>query len=150
MACKRQRHVAPAPVISASAPFLRARPLSLRRLAVVEEKSRVAFQRAQHRAVGKNPGRAHKIARPIAAAFRCARVEQPQVIAGLGIELIAIRRVKISNVIGRIGEWLMRDTPRHVFNGLFRRTDEFDFGRVKKRHWKEAIERFIGTNCQRC
>ena len=49
-------HVAFAPVIAAAAPFLRASALGLRGQAVVEEKSRVSFERGEFCAMGENPG----------------------------------------------------------------------------------------------
>ena len=55
MAGERQRHVQSTPVIPSSAPFLGAGAISLRRLAVIEEKARVTFQRVEIGAIGKNP-----------------------------------------------------------------------------------------------
>ena len=80
MTGKRQRHVLSAPIIPAAAPFLRPGALGLRRLAVVKEKSRIAFQRVKIIAVRKNKRRADEASRPIAAAFGLARVEQHHVL----------------------------------------------------------------------
>ena len=55
MAGERQRHVTSTPVIPAATPFLGAGAISLRRLAVIEEKTRVTFQRVEVGAIGKNP-----------------------------------------------------------------------------------------------
>ena len=86
MSGEGQRHVESAPIIAAAAPFFRSGALSLRRLAVVEEKARITFQRAEIGAIGKDPRRSDKIARPIAAAFGLARVEQDEILAGSGLE----------------------------------------------------------------
>src|SRR2546426_3077396 len=51
VACKRQRHVLPAPVIAAAAPFLSARALGLRGVAIVEKEARVAFEGAEDGAI---------------------------------------------------------------------------------------------------
>ena len=76
MAGEGQGHVAPAPIIATAAPFLRAGALGLWCLTVIKEKARVAFERVEHGAVREYPGGANEMARPIAAAFGVARVEQ--------------------------------------------------------------------------
>src|SRR5260370_39167414 len=54
MAGERQGHVPTAPVITAAAPFLRARALGLRRKAVVEEEARVSLERSKFIAMSEN------------------------------------------------------------------------------------------------
>ena len=104
MAGKGQGHVKAAPVITTATPFFSAGALGLRRLAVIEEKARVSFQRIQHTAMRKNPGVPDKVSRPIAAAFRLARIKEDKVLSGLGIWMIAIGGVEVANMIRRIFE----------------------------------------------
>src|SRR5439155_23705700 len=85
-----QGHVAPAPVIPAAAPFLRARAVGLRRSTVVEKEPRVAFQRVQSCAMGKYPRGADQAAGPFAATLNLARIEQDKVLAGFRARMIAV------------------------------------------------------------
>src|SRR5437868_532242 len=54
VADERQSHVASAPIVAATAPFLGARAVGLRCLAVIKEEPGVAFQRVQDRSVGED------------------------------------------------------------------------------------------------
>src|SRR6266540_4827036 len=107
MTGKGQRHVQSAPIIPAATPLFGARAVSLRRLAVVEIEARVAFERAEVVLVGEDEGRADKTARPVPAAFGLARIEQDKVPAQLRFRVIAIGRVKVTDVPGRPTEGFM-------------------------------------------
>src|ERR1035437_360130 len=134
-----QRHVLAAPIISAPAPFLGAGALRLRRLAVVEEEPGIAFQRAEHRAVGEYPGGAHQMPRPIATAFGVARIEEDQILARLGSRVIAIGRVKVADVRRGISIWLATQRPANL-EGSLAGVSQLDAGRTEKRHGEVTCE----------
>src|SRR6266404_9928964 len=69
VAGKWQSHVASTPVISAPAPFLCPRSVSLRCSTVIKEKTRVALQRIQRGAMRENPRSADETAGPLTAAL---------------------------------------------------------------------------------
>src|SRR5207249_5959361 len=77
---------------------------------VIKEKSWIAFQRVEDRAIGKNPRGAHQVARPIAAAFDVPRIEQDQVFSGFGARMVAVGGMEIADV----RRWV---TERRVTNG---------------------------------
>src|ERR1035441_402638 len=128
-----QRHVLAAPIISAPAPFLGAGTLRLRRLAVVEEEPGIAFQRAEHRAVGEYPGSAHQMTGPIATAFGVARIEQDQILARLRVRMIAVGRVKVAYVRGGIPVRLVTQRPANL-EGTLAGGSQLYAGRKEKRH----------------
>src|ERR1051326_823707 len=136
---KRKRHVAPAPIITTSAPLLCSRAVSLWRLAVIEEKTWVAFQGAQHSTVRKNKRCANEAPRPIAAAFSLARIQQDQVLSALGRRMVCVRSMKISNLTRRVLKWLSADAPTHVSQRLCR-PNQFNPRRFKEGHREKATQ----------
>jgi hypothetical protein len=129
---KRKRHVLPAPVVPAAAPFLGAGALRLRREAVIEIESRIAFQRVQVRAMREDPRGAHQMAGPIGASFGLARVQQEQVLARFRRRVIAIRGMEVPDVAGRIFVWHVTHRPANAGNVSASRTRRVPVGRSGK------------------
>src|SRR5688572_5276365 len=102
MAREGQGHVATAPIVASPAPLFRAGAVGLRACAIVEEKSRVAFQRGQHATLRENPRGSDEVAGPRAASFGVSRVEEDEILPGTRLAMIAIRRVEITDVRSRI------------------------------------------------
>ena len=139
MAGEGQGHVLAAPIIAAAAPFLGAGAVGLRRLAVVEEEPRVAFQRVEHGPVGEDPRGADEMSGPIAAALGVARVEEDQVFAGLGIRVIAIGRVEVADVGGRISARLRSAAPSAGSSGVSAGVDQFDTAPNGRTAWGNSM-----------
>ena len=99
---ERQRHVLSAPVVPAAAPFLGSGPLALGASAVVKEEARIALERLQVCAVGKDERGADEAARPVPASLRLARVEEDEVPAPLRNAVVVVACVEVSHVIGSL------------------------------------------------
>src|SRR5690349_11760263 len=104
MARKGQGHIKPAPVVSTAAPLFCAGALRLRRIGVVEEKPRIAFERGKVRIVGEDETGSDERAAPVLGAFDAARVEKDQVPPRNGLRMITIGRVEIRELIRRLLE----------------------------------------------
>src|SRR5262249_53684282 len=111
-------HVAPTPIVASPSPFFCASSISLRRLAVIEEKPRIAFERVEIRAVRKNKRRAYEIAGPIIAAFSCPRVQEDQILSSLRIRVIFVGGVKVTKQRWRILQRLAANVPGDVADSV--------------------------------
>jgi hypothetical protein len=76
-----ERHVSPAPVVTAAAPFLGAGAVGLGGHGVVEVEAGVAFEGGEGVGLGEDEGGADEGAGPVAAAFGLAGVEEDEVAA---------------------------------------------------------------------
>src|SRR5688500_17139270 len=104
MAGQRSGHVAAAPIIAAAAPLLGAGAPGLRRAAAVEEEPRAALEGAQVAAPREAPAHTYEVAAPRAAAFRVGRIEKQHVFARRQLWVVAVGRVEVAHMIGRIVE----------------------------------------------
>ena len=99
---RERRRLASIPVVATAAPLLRARPLGLGRLAVVEEESRVPFERREHGVVGEREGGAHEAPAEIAAALDLRRVEQHEVLPRRRRPLVRVGRMEVADPRRRV------------------------------------------------
>src|SRR5260370_35247996 len=114
MSGKRQCHVAAAPVAGAAVPLFGTGPVSLRREAVVEEGSRVAFESAEIRPVRENDRCADEVSGPFLAVFLLAGIEQHEILASFRQRVIPVRGVEVSEMAWWIGEWRVTYAPLHL------------------------------------
>ena len=138
MAREGKRHILAAPVVTATAPLLRAGPLGLGRLAVVEKEAGIAFERAEVGLVREDERGADEGAGPVGAALRLAGVEQDEVMAWLGRAVIPVGGVEITDLIWRAGVGNVADLPLHAGERLFTVAHECDLSRFEKRHGEIA------------
>src|SRR5690349_9897310 len=134
MSDEGQGHVETAPVIPAAAPFLRAGSLSLRGQAVIEKEARVAFQSPQIVAVSENKRRADEAARPIAARFRIAGIQENKVATRFRIRMVAVGGMEITDVVWRIGVRAQAKAPADRVKRFSRRANQFNARGFEKRH----------------
>ena len=80
-----------------------------------------------------------KLARPVAAAFRFPRVEQDEVLARLGLRMVAIGRVKVADMIGGIAVGRVSHAPANVLN-IGGDPVQFDPRRAEERHREIAAQ----------
>src|SRR5260370_6759816 len=120
MSGKRQCHVAAAPVAGAAVPLFGTGPVSLRREAVVEEESRVAFESAEIRPVRENDRCADEVSGPFLAVFLLAGIEQHEILASFRQRVIPVRGVEVSEMARWIGEWRGTDAPLPLRDRRFR------------------------------
>src|ERR1017187_2809086 len=76
---------------------------------------------------------------PIAAAFGVARIEQDQILARLGVRVIAIGRVKVADVRRGISVWLVTQRPVDLEWSLAG-VSQLYAGRTEKRHGEITCE----------
>src|ERR1035441_3368446 len=76
---------------------------------------------------------------PIATAFGIARIEEDQILARLGIRVIAIGRVKVANVRWGISVWLVTQRPPGLDWSLIG-VSQLYAGRMEERHGEITCE----------
>ena len=81
-----------------------------------------------------------KLARPVAAAFRLARVEQDQVLAQLGRRVVAIGGVQIADLVRRVLVRARSGRATDVRDRRRRRATQFDARRAEEGHREVAAQ----------
>src|SRR2546421_11434143 len=137
---ERQRHVTSAPIVTAAVPLFGTGAVALGREAVVEEEPRVALQRAESRAMREDDRRADEMARPFLAVFLLTRIEQHEVSADFRLRVVAVGRVEVGHMAGRVHISGIADTPAYVRDRDRARADQLDPRGTEERHGEKARE----------